>query len=137
MMNNDRAHAEVAAVLAQAQRNGVYRLAAAERLAPAFPVLAGDRLLNKAALLQAVAQAFDFPADYGENWDALEECLGDMSWWQGPIALLIQQADAIPLETLNMFLAIFSDVAAQWAEEDRPCSLFLSGLQQADIPLLG
>lgn len=32
------------------------------------------------ALLAAIAAAFDFPDYFGVNWDALDECLRDMSW---------------------------------------------------------
>lgn len=32
------------------------------------------------ALLRAIAEAFGFPDYFGANWDALDECLRDMSW---------------------------------------------------------
>lgn len=137
MMNSDAMseteHA-LNAVLERPDLNGVYRLPQA-----GFdfkPVLDGRELLDKHAFLAAIGRAFNFPAYYGENWDALEECLGDMSWHTGPVALLIEQADAIPASVMSIFLDIFSSIAEYWAAQERGCSLFLSGFEDADIPLL-
>jgi hypothetical protein len=35
---------------------------------------------DKAALLKALAAALAFPATFGANWDALADCLQDLSW---------------------------------------------------------
>ena len=35
---------------------------------------------NKGALLNAVSDALCFPDYFGGNWDALEECIRDLSW---------------------------------------------------------
>lgn len=40
----------------------------------------GDPLEDDRTLLAAVAEAFEFPDYFGANWDALDECLRDMSW---------------------------------------------------------
>lgn len=38
------------------------------------------RTHSKRALLAALARALDFPASFGGNWDALADCLQDLSW---------------------------------------------------------
>jgi Barstar (barnase inhibitor). len=35
---------------------------------------------SKQKLLKILADKLDFPGYFGWNWDALEECLGDLSW---------------------------------------------------------
>jgi len=38
------------------------------------------RLRRKQDLLNTLASELKFPPYFGYNWDALEECLGDLSW---------------------------------------------------------
>jgi hypothetical protein len=38
------------------------------------------RLSRKQDLLRALAVGLKFPGYFGYNWDALEECLDDLSW---------------------------------------------------------
>ena len=58
--------------------------------------IAGDAIDGDHALLDAIAAAFDFPDYFGANWDALEECLRDMSWAPaGGYVLLVTQAEGL------------------------------------------
>lgn len=128
----------VAEVLDRPDLNGIYRLS---RTLPGLrPVLDGRELQDKSALLAGIARALAFPEYFGGNWDALEECLRDMSWRSGQISLLIEHADAIPADLLATFVDIAAQMAEQWACEGRVCSLFLCGLDEgrfsAEIPLL-
>ncbi len=124
----------VSEVLERPDRNGIYRLSQSDF---GFkPVLDGRAMRSKKSLLAGVARVLDFPDYFGENWDALEECLSDMSWRDGQISLLIEHADSIPDALFATLLQVFSQVAEQWADEGRVCSLFLSGLENTDIPLL-
>lgn len=134
MINPKMIQRAVSEVLERPERNGIYRLSQSDF---GFqPVLDGRALRSKKALLAGVARALDFPDYFGENWDALEECLSDMSWRDGQISLLIEHADSIPDALFATFREVFGQMAEQWAEQGRVCSLFLTGLDNTDIPLL-
>src|SRR5262245_53314468 len=46
-------------------------------------VLAGEAVTSGPALFDRCAAALAFPAWFGHNWDALADCLGDLSWLPG------------------------------------------------------
>ncbi len=121
----------IARILEDPRLNGVYRL---DQPSDRLPVLDGRVLADQEGLLAALGWALEFPDYYGVNWDALEECLTDMSWRPGPIALHIEHADALAPELRHTLMDIFADAADAWHEEGRPCSLFLSGLKDTDLP---
>jgi len=118
-------------ILSNPSLNGVYRLAVPAEL---VPVLDGRGLAGKQRLLTAVGRALDFPDYYGANWDALEECLGDLSWRAGPAWLLIRHAGTIPEESRQTLFDIFAQAAERWAGEGRVFSLFLDGLEDESLP---
>ncbi len=110
---------ETSPLLTDPQTNGVHDLRG--RLA----VLDGRGLTDKAALLSALGEALAFPEYYGQNWDALEECLTDMSWQEGAILLAIIHAEALPAADLATLIDVFADAAAFWREHQRVCKLLL------------
>lgn len=118
-------------ILSEPSLNGVYRLSAPVEL---VPILDGLTLTDKQRLLTAIGHALDFPDYYGANWDALEECLGDLSWRAGPVWLVIQHADAIPEEARTLLLDIFAEAACNWARLGRVFSLFLTGVEPGRLP---
>ena len=93
---------------------------AAERLEFAFVRIDLQGREDKEAVLARIAQALDFPDWFGRNWDALADCLDDLSWLPAPGSVLLldhthdwKQADPVGFDVL---LEIGNDVAAQWAE---------------------
>ena len=105
--------------LGRSQDNGVHDL---RGLAA---VLDGRELRDKAELLAEVGEALAFPDYYGANWDALEECLNDMSWREGPVLLAIAHADAVPQAELDTLVDIFALAAESWRGQGRACGLIL------------
>lgn len=60
-------------------------------------ILRGRKMFTKQALFDEVAAALQFPVYFGENWDALNECLIDLNWLpRGAVVLLITEADELP-----------------------------------------
>ncbi len=109
--------------------NGVYRVGGGLPALPGLIRLDGRSLATKAALLDALGQALDFPDYYGANWDALEECLQDLSWWQGPVRVLIEHAGCVPRHDLETLVAIWGEAAGLWARAGRPFLLLLQGVE--------
>jgi hypothetical protein len=54
------------------------------------------QLRSKAELLDRLASGLRFPSYFGHNWDALEECLGDLSWLKAE-RIVLRHADVPPL----------------------------------------
>ena len=127
-------NAHLGKILADPARNGIYRIKHASGV---LATLDGRSLADKSGLLAALAWVWGFPEYYGANWDALEECLTDMSWHPGAIALHIAHADAVAPDQLATLIDVFADAAAYWRERGRVCSLFLSGLEILELPLAG
>ncbi len=81
------------------------------------------RARGKHALLSACARGFQFPASFGGNWDALADCLQNLSWLvePGTVALLRGAADfavAAPGEHA-MLLEILGATAEYWQQRER------------------
>jgi hypothetical protein len=96
--------------------------------------VAGSRFTGKSAMLDALAKALHFPDWFGFNWDALEECLTDLSWLEGDVVLLIEDADtpeARAPEDWDVLLDIVADAARHWKDEGRPFAVLLKGSHAA------
>lgn len=111
--------------------NGVYRAPVQVALLQTIVRRAGLRWVvvdlrrarGKHALLSACARGFVFPASFGGNWDALADCLQDLSWLAEPgtVALLRGDADfsvAAPGEH-TMLLEILAASAEYWQPRGR------------------
>jgi RNAse (barnase) inhibitor barstar len=67
---------------------------------------------GKQELLARLAQGLSFPDHFGENWDALIDCLSDLSWVQAP-EIVIDHAEVPQLSTrdLRLYLESLIDAA--------------------------
>lgn len=104
--------------------NGVFRISTLPT--QAMPTLDGRLLGDKATLLAELGRVLDFPDYYGGNWDALEECLADLSWQEEPLLLLITDADALGDDLRDSLIDIFLQAARAWALEGRAFALYLA-----------
>ena len=114
--------------LTDPSRSGVYRAPSVDavveatrgsaiRVARINMAGAGD----KEAVIGRVAGALAFPAWFGGNWDALEDCLSDLSWMAaGGYVLLIEGVQGVPLVERGTLVDILASAAASWAERKRP-----------------
>jgi RNAse (barnase) inhibitor barstar len=71
---------------------------------------------SKAAVLDAIGAALNFPAWYGRNLDALHDCLVDLSWQPDGEHVLIwaghRQLEAADPEGYRAVLSVLDDAAA-------------------------
>jgi hypothetical protein len=114
-----------------AKTNGVYRMppelallqTAVRRAGLRWVVVDLQRARGKRALLNAFARGFRFPAGFGGNWDALADCLQDLSWLAEPgtVALLRGAADfaVAASDEHAMLLEILDATADYWRQRDR------------------
>lgn len=76
---------------------------------------------DKADLLARIAAAMKFPAWFGHNWDALADCLTDLSWLPASAySITVTGSRALRAAdpgTLATALDIFDEAASFWAGE--------------------
>lgn len=124
---------ELGELLADATQGGAYfvdvrdhegLLAAARGLGFAVAVVDFAGCRGKDEVLERFAAALRFPDWFGHNWDALADCLGDLSWWPAPGYLLLldhaggwRDAESGDFAVL---LDILNDAAALWAARQLP-----------------
>ena len=122
--------------LSDASKSGVYRasrtddiLDAAQGGALQVARIDLDGAAGRDALLARMAEALAFPKWFGGNWDALEDCLADLSWSKAAgHVLLIEGAAALPADERGILVDILASVAASWAERKRPFfAVFVNG----------
>ena len=84
-------------------------------------------IANRQDLLEAFAEDLNFPEYFGQNWDALEECLADLEWLpaKGYVLLLTAAEMILPEdeEDYATFLEVLSDAGEAWGsgmEAKRP-----------------
>jgi len=99
---------------------GVYRIDLAE-------------IADKADLMGHLQEVMDFPEWFGRNWDALEDCLTDMSWHDvvGYVLLIEGGAELRRREKplFNTLVDVLKAAADYWRGAERPFWAFF-----VDVP---
>jgi hypothetical protein len=91
----------------------------------AIRVVRGKKMTTDHKLFDEVAAACQFPDYFGENWNALRECLGDLEWMPAErYVLVVTSAESILAaepDLLQHFVIATNDVAQGWARAgERP-----------------
>lgn len=106
-------------------KSGVYRASRADEIVDAVRGskldLAAIRLTGGETLLRDIARALGFPDWYGGNWDALEDCLSDLSWRAAPGHVLVfEGVPALGAEEAGLLADVLASAAEFWAGERKP-----------------
>ena len=132
---------EALEALLEENRGGVYFLpnrvepksvqAVAKRAGYAFFHIEGKNITRKEQLLNHVATVLQFPNHFGQNWDALEECLTDLEWVDGDgYVIYYDHIDGLlgthpdQFETL---VEILRDSVKSWKDDGEAMVVLLSG----------
>jgi hypothetical protein len=76
---------------------------------------------SKDELLAAIARELAFPKWFGGNWDALEDCLTDLSWRAAEGHVLAFEAfQAASADDLGIFVDVLASSADFWKTRGRP-----------------
>jgi hypothetical protein len=101
-------------------RSGVYRVTRGDAIDEVMRDAAQIDLKDGDAL-RAIAQALRFPAWFGGNWDALEDCLGDLSWRPaGGHVLVFRSWQALSSDDLGVLIDVLRSSAEFWSGRGRP-----------------
>ena len=72
---------------------------------------------NVDQLMDAIADALDFPAYFGANWNALSDCLTDFNWIdQRTVLLTHHEIPKINIYDLKTYLSVLQDAVDDWKD---------------------
>jgi hypothetical protein len=126
--------------LGDASKSGVYRASRTDEILDATrgSTLRVSRIdlsggPGKEALMERIARALDFPRWFGGNWDALEDCLTDLSWSKADgHVLLLEGVAELPADDRGMLVDVLAAAAAWWLDRKRP---FFAVFLGSSLPL--
>ena len=98
-------------------RSGVYRVKASGAIDEVMP-RAVQIDLKSGDALRAMAQALRFPDWFGGNWDALEDCLADLSGENH--VLVFRNWHAISSDDLGVLIDVLRSTAEYWSGRGKP-----------------
>jgi hypothetical protein len=88
--------------------------------------------LTKQQVLAIIANAFYFPKHFGKNFDALADCLTDLTYQAGPQPGFLVVVEQLPntlkfdKEARETLLDVFRDAADFWADKQIAFRMFYS-----------
>jgi hypothetical protein len=107
-------------------RSGVYRTTRSDAIEDAvrgsrlnFARISLQGASDKDAVLERTAAALGFPDWFGNNWDALEDCLTDLSWREADGHVLLFEGFEIN-DDLGVLIDVLASCAEFWAARAKP-----------------
>jgi Barstar (barnase inhibitor) len=90
-----------------------------KQLKETFEVREWDALMatTKEEMLKQIGELWDFPTYYGQNWDALVDCLSDLSWVTASRFAFVIRGHPKG-EDWDTLLECLEDVSSRWRERD-------------------
>jgi len=89
------------------------------------------RLTSKAGLLGRAARALKFPEWFDKNWDALNDCLTDLSWLDGSGWVIIFENSQIfagrKPQVFHSAVEVFQSANDYWRQAGKPFWVLFHG----------
>jgi Barstar (barnase inhibitor) len=95
--------------------------------------LDGELMAETTELMAEFAQVLEFPSYFGANWDALSDCLTDLSWLDNLGAHLVLAIDHWDDCASPMLQEILQEAVTRWADSETPLYVLL----RSDQPNIG
>lgn len=91
----------------------------------------GEKVNSKATLIAELARALRFPDYFGGSWDAVSDCLQDLSWLGNISSLLVVFSNVDHLEKaicsdFHVLLDVLHDAAQVWESQGFDFSVVLA-----------
>jgi RNAse (barnase) inhibitor barstar len=91
-----------------------------------------QRIASKAGLLGRAARALNFPGWFGKNWDALHDCLTDLSWLESRGWVIIfensQDLASRKPQVFHSAVEVFQLANDYWRQAGKPFWVLFHGL---------
>ena len=117
---------KLAGRLGDAARSGVYRATGADAVLDAarsarleLARISLEGAAGKEQVLERIAASLAFPQWFGANWDALEDCLTDLSWREARGHVLLIEG-SMPGDVLGILIDVLASSAEFWAARGKP-----------------
>ena len=121
-------------------RSGVYRARRSDEIVDATrgSALNVTRIVlpDGASPLPSIAGALAFPDWFGQNWDALEDCLSDLSWREAAGYVLMFE-NAVAGDDLGILTDVLAASAEFWKARGKPFfAVFIDPRRALTLPEL-
>ena len=99
-----------------------------EKISHKLIFLVASSLSSEEGLFKALSESFNFPGYFGNNWDALDECLRDLEWLPSEDGwVLIMKGSKQLWENHTVmagkFISSWLLSAEEWSKEQKPFHL--------------
>ena len=98
--------------------SGVFRVDRADKVPASGYRVAHIAYGAKPVLMRNIAAALQFPQWCGANWDALEDCLSDLSWLPASGYVLVIE-DPQPGDDLGVLIDVLRSSAEWWRDRGK------------------
>jgi hypothetical protein len=121
-------------------KSGVYRTSSID---PIVDAVRGSKLgfarisfAGKETIQESIARTLGFPEWFGGNWDALEDCLSDLSWREAPgHVLAFEGFQPLAPDAVNTLIDVLRSAAEFWAGQGEPFfAVFIDAERKITLP---